>query len=426
MRSTIPVILLFAFACKEQPAPEPKDAPPAAEPAPAPAPEKKPLAFPGKNTLLLSQAQFQWIEKDGKKSVKPLDAKLLMLTLENGEFVASALEDPDSRVFHKAECVETEAGTRLLTIGATDAYLKAWQVVDGAWKAEVWWNPKFGGKWDRLRDFEIGNVDADPDLEIVIATHDQGVVAVGNRSGIEWTFTEASRTPDTFVHEIEIGDVDGDGTANFFATPSKPNKADKSQAGSITAFTLKKKGGFKQAEVAKLTKTHAKEILVADIDGDGTPELYTAVEAERGSGAPVEIRQYVPGKRNSWKPKTIATLEKGLQARVLVPADLTGSGRLELVTTTWKDGIWRLVPPKTGKGPWQKVQVDADSSGFEHAAGVADLDGDGTPELYVSADDQDAVRQYVWTGAGFAKKSIHGLEKSDLTWNITACVPTKL
>ena len=32
--------------------------------------------------------------------------------------------------------------------------------------------------------------------------------------------------------------------------------------------------------------------------------------------------------------------------------------------------------------------IDADSSGFEHAAYVADLDGDGTLELYVAADDQ--------------------------------------
>jgi hypothetical protein len=341
--------------------------------------------------------------------------------------VATALEDPDSRVFHKAACVNTGDGVRLLTIGATDAYLKAWRVEDGAWHADTLWNPKFGGKWDRLRDFEIGDVDSDDDLEIVIATHDQGVIAVGDRSGSKWTFTEMSRTPNTFVHEIEIGDLDGDGAASVFATPSMPNKADKSQAGAIVAFTAKKKKkGFKRSEVARLTSTHAKEILVADIDGNGTPELYTALEAERGSGAPVEIRQYLPGKRGAWKARTIAKLEKGLQARVLLPADLTGSGRLEIVTTTWKDGIWRLVPPESGKGPWQKIQVDGDSSGFEHAAGVADLDGDGTPELYVAADDQDAIRQYIWSGAGFAKKTIHELDKSDLTWNITACAPVSL
>ena len=44
-----------------------------------------------------------------------------------------------------------------------------------------------------------------------------------------------------------------------------------------------------------------------------------------------------------------------------------------------------------GKTPsFTKELIDADSSGFEHAAGIADLDGDGRPELYVAADDQDA------------------------------------
>ncbi len=425
MRIAIAVLLVSSVAActRERPATPTAPEAPAAAPA-EPLAGGGPLVFPGPNTLLLSQAQFRWREQDGRRSVEPLDAKLLLLTLEDGVFVASALEDPDSRVFHKAACVETDAGRRLLTIGATDAYLKSWRVENGAWRADDLWHPSFGGKWDRLRDFEIGNVDADPELELVIATHDQGVVAVGNRAGNGWEFTEVSRAPNTFVHEIEIGDVDGDGRASIFATPSKPNKANKSQAGSIAAFTAKERSGYGRTEIARLTSTHAKEILVADLDRNGTPELYSVLEGERGRGAPVEIRRYLPGKR--WKHQTIATLDKGVQARVLLPADLTGTGRLEIVVTTWKDGIWRLTAPENGAGAWNKVQVDADSTGFEHAAGVADLDGDGVLELYVSADDQDAVRQYVWTGAGFAKKTIHELDRSDLTWNITACVPTEL
>ena len=43
--------------------------------------------------------------------------------------------------------------------------------------------------------------------------------------------------------------------------------------------------------VAGLGTRHAKEILVADVDGDGRDELYVSVEAV--SGGQVEIRRYV-------------------------------------------------------------------------------------------------------------------------------------
>ena len=43
--------------------------------------------------------------------------------------------------------------------------------------------------------------------------------------------TEIDEKPDTFVHEIEIGDIDGDGKLEFFATPSDRNSASGSQAG---------------------------------------------------------------------------------------------------------------------------------------------------------------------------------------------------
>ena len=46
----------------------------------------------------------------------------------------------------------------------------------------------------------------------------------------------------------------------------------------------------------KRIKTHAKEILVADVTGDNKAELFSVLEAERvgkAIGKPVEIRQYI-------------------------------------------------------------------------------------------------------------------------------------
>jgi hypothetical protein len=428
-------LLLAAAACKGESSEQAPSASivtresPATVATPAKPASATPPHFPRAHTLLLSQAQFVWeTGDDGQKKPKPGPAKLLMLTLVDGQFVPSILEDPQSRVFHKAMCVESGGQARLMTIGGTDALLKLWRVDNGGWQADTLWHPSFGGKWDRLRDVEIGNLQGDQHKELVLATHDQGVVAVGSQVEGSWVFSEVDRAAGTFVHEIEIGDVDGDGMTEIYATPSKPNKADRSQAGSIRAYRTKRKG-FAKRTVAQFSDTHAKEILVADLDGNHRPELYAAVEAAHGFGGadrPVEIHQYLAGKRGSWKPRVIASLPGAVQSRVLLAADLTGSGKQDIVTTTMKAGIWRLIRPKRGKGTWIKEQIDASSGGYEHAAGIADLDSDGRPELYVAADEQDAVRQYVWEGTHFVKKTIHQLDKSDLTWNITSCKPITL
>ena len=56
------------------------------------------------------------------------------------------VEDPDSNVFHKA--LPWAGG--VLTIGGTQALLRTWRMVTGQWVADTHWNPKFGGKFDRL------------------------------------------------------------------------------------------------------------------------------------------------------------------------------------------------------------------------------------------------------------------------------------
>ncbi|MBC7793784.1 MAG: hypothetical protein H7Z43_08750, partial [Clostridia bacterium] len=113
-------------------------------------------------------------------------------------------------------------------------------------------------------------------------------------------------------------------------------------------------------------------------------------------------------------------LDKAVQARVLLATSLRPNDKPELVVTTMKDGIWRLTPA-AGDALWTPSRIDADSSGFEHAATAYDIDSDGLNELYVTADDQDEVRQYVWSADQFKRTVITTLEKSDITWNIMGC-----
>ena len=376
-------------------------------------------------TLLLAQAQFDWqVNAAGKRTAVPGPAKLVLVQRTDKGWQEATIEDPDSNVFHKAMICDLDGkGPAIMTIGGTRAVLKIWRRKGNGWTDETLWQPTFGGKWDRLRDVEIGDVTGDGVPEIVVATHDQGVVGVLSRSGAQWTATELDREPRTFVHEIEIGDVDGDGLNEFFATRSEPNRATGvAQDGQVVMY---KWNGttFDRTIVDALEGTHAKEVLVADLDASGTPALFAVFEArtEMRNGAvrvvdPVCIKQYRFGPDGPSSAQ-VATLDDR-QCRCLSPGDVDGDGRMDIVATGMNSGLWVLRQEQDET--WRASLVDQNSSGYEHAAVAADLDGDGHLEIYVASDRQKELRRYLWQDGHFKKEVIRPLPEDVVTFNVTA------
>lgn len=378
-------------------------------------------------TILLSQAQFVETtdEKTGKTKSQPGPARLVILRKHGDQWKREVLEDAESNVFHKsaffAESMDATARPGILTIGANAAAIKLWHQASGDWTAETLWKTTFGGKQDRLRDFEIGDVTGDGSPDITIATHDQGVVAVLSRSESGWEATEIDRKPERFVHEVELGDLDGDGLLEIYATPSERNKFDGTpQPGEIVSYRHTPEG-FKRQVVEEFPLRHVKEILVADADGSGRPALWASLEAELGrggSGSPdadkILLRRYRL-ENGKYVGKTICTLDDGL-CRFLSAGDVDGDGKPELIASTHKRGIWLIRPAAEQPEP---ELIDADSSGFEHATVLADLDGDGVQEIYVAADDQREVRCYHWTGSKWQRQTISHIEPRNITFGIT-------
>jgi hypothetical protein len=367
-------------------------------------------------SLLVVQAQFT--KKDGRP--KPLPAKMVLFRYSEGEYFREELEDPDSNVFHKAMAFDNG----ILTIGAMGALLKHWTRDGDGWKAETLWERSWGGRFDRLRDLEIGDVNGDGQDELVLATHHQGVVAVGTKTDGKWVFVEMDQKADTFVHEIEIGDVDGDGLKEFYATPSDRNRASgESQPGSVYRYDFVD-GAYVSSTVVAFTESHAKEILVTDIDGDGTDELYVVREAhtkKTDAGVervdPVRIVRFTKD-GDKWTDTVASTLDDD-QCRFLLAGDVDGDGKTELVAAAEHTGLWML--KQAEGGTFDQVLIDANSGGFEHATHTADLDRDGKLEIYVAADNQKEFRQYTWTGEGFDRKKVDIIgprENSFITWNI--------
>ena len=390
-----------------------KDAP-APGAAPAGAVKREPLAGGPYPALLVTQAQFT--EKDGKPVPGP--AKLLIVRNTPDGWKTVTIEDPDSNVFHKALAYETG----ILTIGATKASLKAWLFANDEWNQRTIWQPKFGGKFDRLRDIEVGDVDHDGQDDLVIATHDQGVIGVVHPwADRQWTIEEVDRKPDTFVHEVEIGDLNGDGKLEFVTTPSKPNKVDEEQGGEVRVYR-KTDDGWSQASVQTSTTTHAKEILVADLDKDKSAEVYVVWEGAIGKDGklekPVEVIEYrlISGPGGGvFAQKKVAEVPDR-QMRVLAAGDVNGDGKIDLVGSSLKKGIWLF--EKDGQS-WKVTNIDDNSSGYEHPLHLADLDGDGVLEIYVGAEDQGELNVLRWKNGKFEKSVVIPLNKGDITWNIT-------
>ncbi|HVO12908.1 MAG TPA: VCBS repeat-containing protein [Vicinamibacteria bacterium] len=363
------------------------------------------------HTLALGLALFT---TDPEGHQKPDRATAGFLAPDGARWRHGTLRDGDSNVFHKVlEYCPQPGSCGLLTLGGSKAEIKLWR--PGA-PPTVVWQADFGGRFSRMRDAEVADVMGDGVPAIVVATHDQGVVTlVRPESGGGFSVKELDRQPDTFVHEIEVGDLDGDGVLEIYATPSAPNKLDGTpQAGAVVRYVPRRGEGRKV--VAALGNRHAKEILVTDLDGDGKDELYVSVEAV--SGGEVEVRRYLADTPPT-AGQTVAVLPDRL-CRCLTAGDVDGDGRREIVAATAKAGLWLLRP---GAGlPWKTERIAADSSGFEHAALLADLDGDGRDELYVASDEQNEVRQYVLRDGAWQQRVLYRYpgKLDGFTWNLTA------
>jgi hypothetical protein len=169
---------------------------------------------------------------------------------------------------------------------------------------------------------------------------------------------------------VAIGDVNRDGRVDVVATSSVARLAGTTPAGHVHIFLQDAAGtGNLQPAGVITTQPHATEVAIADVTGDGHPDLV----AGHGAGVDV-IAQSAANPGQFLAPATIA-IAGGV--RTLAVADMNLDGRADIVTGN-PAGVQVLL--QTAGGAFSPPMIHA--VGFNVSAlAVARVDGDAYPDV---------------------------------------------
>jgi hypothetical protein len=246
---------------------------------------------------------------------------------------------------------------------------------NGAWSTLV----SFSGNQPSTSDIEVGDVDGDGTLDIVVVNIDQPSFVYFNTDG---TFGSATpfADPTGQTGSAALGDLDDDGDLDIVVAR---------RGAQSMVFINDGAGRFSSTRTFGATNAPATDVAIADMDGDGWLDIVASADGRQGwvylnDGAArwgAEIRR--------WGARTGTTSE-------IVVADWDGDGDADIVTGS-------------GEGPHTLLRNDGaanlgapelfGSGGTVTALAAEDLDADGDLDLAASYEAQPTV-VFLNDGAG--------------------------
>jgi hypothetical protein len=205
----------------------------------------------------------------------------------------------------------------------------------------------------------------------------------------------AHRVAQVRTHDVEIGDLDGDGQLEIV---SRNQSSFSNPSGD--RFHIWRQQAPDTWSGREVACPHGEGIQLCDIDRDGDLDVVIGARWYENTG---DILQ------GPWTEHVYSTSwthpDTEVQCR-----DLNNDGRVDIVLTPaeLKGHRYRIAwfeAPEDAKHPdWPEHIIEADQETIVHALGVADMDLDGKPDVVVAemhqGDDPDEVRVYLNQGGG--------------------------
>lgn len=224
---------------------------------------------------------------------------------------------------------------------------------------------------------QVGDLDGDGALDIVVATRDDNAVRwFRNSGGVIPSFAPILIAGDVLgAVSVDVGDINRDGALDVVSASENDDR--------IVWFANNGSGGF-SANVVRPGAPDpefdfAKSVHLADLNDDGLLDIAYVSEDQNQVGWYRNGGGAVPG----WTQQVLDNAR--VHVKQVTSGDIDGDGDLDLIAASADDNVVALYRNGGGASPTfttHIVTVNAPGARWVH---VADLDGNGAPDLLVAA-----------------------------------------
>jgi hypothetical protein len=249
---------------------------------------------------------------------------------------------------------------------------------DGTFQAEV----TYGSGGSDAMSVAIADVNADGKRDLVVSNSGAVGVLLGNGDG---TFQAAVAYGSGGAGSVAVADVNGDGKADVLVV-SFGNCFIRCTDGSVGVLLGNGDGSFQSAVAYDSGAAGSLSVAVADVNGDGKPDLVVASD----SNGPEGTVSILLGNGDGTFQGVMLYGSGGRVAGSVVVADVNGDGRPDLLVSNYcgLTGYCTNASPGVagvllgnGDGTFQAAQA-YDSGGYgATSVAVGDVNGDGKPDL---------------------------------------------
>ncbi|MBO9662078.1 VCBS repeat-containing protein [Dokdonella sp.] len=250
----------------------------------------------------------------------------------------------------------------------------------------------------------IADFDGDGHLDVATAnagTRDASIL-FGDGSGQFATPQAVSIGPESEPNAITVADVDGDGKPDLLVASSATGGQDfppPELPGTVSLLINDGSGGFAPAQVlsAGSGDGRAHDVAFADVTGDGKPDILLA----RPNANAVSI--LAGDGAGGFAPATNRRVAQGPYALLVV--DVTGDGSDDVLAANAVSPSLSILPTDGAGGIG--FSANFDSGEFPHAVAAGDLNHDGHPDIVSANAFGDDVSVLLGDGSGGFAEAVH-------------------